>query len=47
MDDHVVQLSLEKILSMCVERNMRGEQSSMFTVLSHNTFSQCFEALVK
>lgn len=47
MDDHVVQLSLEKIFAMCVERNMRGEQSTMFTVLSQNTFSQCFEALVK
>ena len=47
MDDHVVQLSLEKIFAMCVERNMRGEQSAMFTVLSQNTFSQCFEALVK
>jgi dynein heavy chain, axonemal len=47
MDDHVVQLSLEKVFAMCVERNLRGEQSTMFSVLSQNTYSQCFEALVK
>lgn len=47
MEEHVVQLSLEKIFAMCVERNMRGEQSILFTVLSQNTYSQCFEAFVK
>ncbi|OMJ80715.1 hypothetical protein SteCoe_18966 [Stentor coeruleus] len=47
MEDHVVQLSLEKIFAMCVDRNLRGEHSPMFTVLSQNAYSQSYEAMVK
>ena len=43
----MVQLSLEKIFALCVDRNLRGEQNSMFTVISQSTYSQCFEAFVK
>lgn len=47
MEDADVQLTVEKLFAMCVDRNLRGEQNILSAVLSQATYAQCWEAFVK
>ncbi|CAG9334937.1 unnamed protein product [Blepharisma stoltei] len=47
MEEVDVQLTVEKLFAMCVDRNLRGEQNILSSVLSQATYAQCWEAFVK
>lgn len=47
MDDREVYISVERLFSICAEKNLDGEQNLMSSLLSQAAYSQCWDAFHK